>query len=117
MNYGGSNYGWNNPGWNNPGWNNRGWNNPYYGSPNNRGGLVGGDDPGVGGGFGRVSYGPTGAWGTGWGGWGTQASYAGPAYAGPAYAGASGWYLKGGVMACTSGMWVTGGNGLPFRCP
>ena len=89
----------------------------YYGDPNNSGGLVGGDDPGVGGGFGRVSYGPTGAWGTGWGGWGTQASYAGPAYAGPAYAGASGWYLKGGVMACTSGMWVTGGNGLPFRCP
>ena len=29
----------------------------YYGDPNNRGGLVGGDDPGVGGGFGRVSYG------------------------------------------------------------
>src|SRR6516225_1411603 len=70
----------------------------YYGDPNNRGGLVGGDDPGVGGGFGRVSYGPTGAWGTGWGGWGTPAS-AGPAYAGPAYAGASGWYITGTGMA------------------
>src|SRR3974390_2539470 len=66
----------------------------YYGDPNNRGGLVGGDDPGVGGGLGRASYGPTGAGGTGWGGWGPPAS-AGPAYAGPAYAGASGWYITG----------------------
>jgi hypothetical protein len=39
--YGGNNRGWNNPGWNNPGW------NTYGGGPNNRGGLVGGDDPGT----------------------------------------------------------------------
>jgi hypothetical protein len=101
----------------------------YVGDPNNRAGLVGGGDQGVGGGFGRPSYGFTGATGTyrvgagGWGGgpyytgtgyaggaWGTQASYAGPA-------GEGGWHLAGGVMGCPSGMWVTGGNGLPFRCP
>jgi hypothetical protein len=35
-----------NPGWNNnSGWNNSGWNN--YGSPNSRGGLVGGSDSGT----------------------------------------------------------------------
>ena len=43
---------WNGAGWNNTGWNNNwknsyGWNNAYRGNPNNRGGLVGGDDPGT----------------------------------------------------------------------
>ena len=87
----------------------------YYGNPNNQGGLVGGADSGVRG-FGRVSYGVTGAWnnpGWGWGGggaWGAQASYAAP------MADTSGWYLNGGVMACQPGTWVTGGDGLPFLC-
>jgi len=46
--YGGNNYGWNNNGWNNnAGWNyNNGWNS--YGNPNDRGGLVGGGDVGIG---------------------------------------------------------------------
>jgi hypothetical protein len=43
---------WNNTGWNNNGWNNNwnnsyGWNNNYGRGGNNRGGLVGGDDPGT----------------------------------------------------------------------
>jgi hypothetical protein len=99
----------------------------YVGDPNNRGGLVGGGDQGVGGGFGRPAYGFTGATGTyragvgsygwGWGGgpgyaggaWGTQASYAGPV-------GEGGWSLVGGVMHCTPGTWVTGGHGGAFLC-
>ena len=48
----------------------------------------------------------------GGGAWGAQASYPAPA-AGPS----TGWYITGGGLACTSGTWVTGGNGLPFRCP
>jgi hypothetical protein len=43
--------------------------------------------------------------------WGSQAYYGAPT------ANPSGWYLQGGVLACTSGTLVTGGNGLPFRCP
>jgi len=30
---------------------------------------------------------------------------------------ASGWYIAPTGMACTSGTWVTGANGLPFHCP
>ena len=29
----------------------------------------------------------------------------------------SGWYITPSGMACTSGTWVTGANGLPFHCP
>ncbi|WJR78442.1 hypothetical protein [Bradyrhizobium sp. NP1] len=43
-----TNYGWNNSGWNNSGWNNYNYGSNYYrGNPNNRGGLVGGADPGT----------------------------------------------------------------------
>jgi len=45
------------------------------------------------------------------GAWGANAYYA------PSAASPSGWYISSGGMACTSGMWVTGGNGLPFLCP
>jgi hypothetical protein len=80
----------------------------YYGNPNNTGGLVGGDDPGTA---------PSPRWG--WGGragysggvWNAQASYAAP------MASADGWYLTPSGMACTSGTWIAGGDGLPFRCP
>jgi hypothetical protein len=47
MNYNGSNYGWNNPGWNNYGGSSYGWSRGAGGGPNNRGGLVGGDDSGT----------------------------------------------------------------------
>ena len=93
----------------------------YYGNPNNRGGLVGGADTGIGGGFGRPgAWGAaavgTGAWGAGRpyygsGAWGAQASYAAP------MAGPGGWYLSGGAMHCTSGTRVIGANGLPMLCP
>jgi hypothetical protein len=43
--------------------------------------------------------------------WGSQAYYGAPT------ANPSGWYIQGGVLACTSGTLVTGGKGLPFRCP
>jgi hypothetical protein len=80
----------------------------YAGNPNNAGGLVGGDDPGTA---------PAPRWG--WGGgpgyrggvWNAQASYAAPAQS------AGGWYLTPSGMACTSGTWVIGGDGLPFHCP
>jgi hypothetical protein len=80
----------------------------YYGNPNNVGGLVGGDDPGTA---------PSPRWG--WGGgpnygggvWNAQASYAAPAGS------AGGWYLTPSGMACTSGTWLIGGDGLPFLCP
>jgi hypothetical protein len=82
----------------------------YAGNPNNVGGLVGGDDPGTapsprytGAGYaGRPYYGT--------GVWNAQASYAAPM-------GSGGWYLTPSGMACPSGTWVTGGDGLPFRCP
>jgi hypothetical protein len=48
---------------------------------------------------------------TGGGAWGANAYYAAPV------ADASGWYITGGGMKCTSGTWVTGANGLPFHCP
>ena len=51
-------------------------------------------------------------------------TYAGAPYAANAYAappaaipGSAGWYITGNGMACTSGMWVTGGDGFPFGCP
>jgi len=87
-----------------------GYGGRYYGNPNDVGGLVGGDDPGTA---------PSARWGWGGGGpyygsgvWNAQASYAAAPTASP-----SGWYLAGGVMACPSGAWIAGGNGLPFRCP
>ncbi len=39
------------------------------------------------------------------------------AYYAPSTAPSSGWYITSNGMACTSGTWVTGANGLPFRCP
>jgi hypothetical protein len=48
----------------------------------------------------------------GGGAWGAQAYYAAPT-AGPS----NGWYTTPNGLACTSGTWLTGGNGLPFRCP
>jgi len=80
----------------------------YAANPNNAGGLVGGDDPGTA---------PSPRWG--WGGgsgysggvWNARASYAAPMQS------AGGWYLTPSGMACTSGTWVIGGDGLPFRCP
>jgi hypothetical protein len=78
----------------------------YYGNPNNAPGLVGGDDPGT-------APSPRWGWGGGYSGgvWNAQASYAAPMQ------GAGGWYLTPSGMACTSGTWVIGGDGLPFRCP
>lgn len=43
---------------------------------------------------------------------GANAYYA-PSTASPS----AGWYITPNGMACTSGTWVTGANGLPFRCP
>ena len=84
--------------------------NRYYGNPNNTVGLVGGDDPGT---APAARWG----WGSGYssGVWNAQASYAAPAYAAPVSA--SGWYLTPSGMACPSGAWIAGGDGLPFRCP
>jgi hypothetical protein len=82
----------------------------YAGNPNDVGGLVGGDDPGTasprytGAGYAGGPYYRSGVWNA-------QASYAAP------MGSASGWYLTPSGMACTSGTWVTGGDGLPFRCP
>jgi len=56
---------------------------------------------------------PIGSWNNPWG---AQAAYVAPAPA----ANPSGWYLNGGnggVLACTPGTLITGGNGLPFHCP
>jgi hypothetical protein len=64
----------------------------------------------------------------GWG-WGGGPSYTGTGYhAGGEALGSnayypasttspSGWYITPTGMACTSGTWVTGANGLPFHCP
>jgi hypothetical protein len=109
----------------------------YVGDPNNRGGLVGGGDQGVGGGFGRPSYGFTGATGTyrvGAGGWGggpyygssaawygggpnNQPGLVGGDDSGTAPGSSGGWYLSGGVMKCASGAPVIGGHGRPMLCP
>ena len=97
-----------------------GYGGRYYGNPNNVGGLVGGDDPGTA---------PSARWGWGGGPYYTGAAYAGRPYYGSgvwnaqaSYAAAptaspSGWYLSPNGMACPSGTWIAGGNGLPVRCP
>lgn len=38
-------------------------------------------------------------------------------YAGSTATPGTGWYITPGGMACTSGTWVTGANGMPFHCP
>jgi hypothetical protein len=61
----------------------------------------------------------------GWG-WGGGPSYTGTGYYTGGGANAyypasttspSGWHITDTGMACTSGTWVTGANGLPFHCP
>jgi len=76
----------------------------YAGNPNNVGGLVGGDDPGTAPRYAGGRY-------YGSGVWNAQASYAAP------MGSAAGWYLTPSGMACTSGTWIAGGDGLPFLCP
>lgn len=59
-------------------------------------------------------------WGWGWGGspyYGSGALGASAYYAAPTAGPSDGWYITPNGMACTSGMVITGGNGLPFRCP
>jgi len=83
----------------------------YYGNPNDVGGLVGGDDPGIAPAPRYTAAGYAGGPYYRSGVWNAQASYAAP------MGSAGGWYLTPTGMACPSGAWVTGGDGLPFRCP
>jgi hypothetical protein len=117
----------------------------YYGNPNNRGGLVGGDDPGTGGGFGRPYYAgvvrPAYS-GLGFGFFGLgQPYYTAPHYSpynpyradlsglpwygvrayyagGPWYYGTRGWadYAARDGIVCTPGSIVKGGDGINYVC-
>ena len=66
---------------------------------------------------------PNWGWGSGPYYTGTGYDRGGPAlganayYAAPTTSPSSGWYITPNGMACTSGTWVTGANGLPFLCP